>query len=132
MEKSKFIEQYATQRWGKVRNQILARRNFFAATGTVVADFHTRKSRRHGPYYRLAYYEQHRQKSIYLGASESLARQVALLLSQLQTPRRSRRPIQLLRTAVRASLRNHHARLRADLARHGLRVKGLSLLKMKR
>ncbi|MBN2578226.1 MAG: hypothetical protein JXB10_04475 [Pirellulales bacterium] len=131
MEKSKFAVQHDTLRWGLIRETILSRRNLFAASGTIVAAQRIRNGRRHGPYFHVTYRDQGRKKSLYLGASKTIACKARRLLDQLQNPRRSRRRIHRLRIAIRASLRNHHARLQADWARYGLRVKGMVVHKTK-
>ncbi len=59
----------------------------FARCGSVVASYRSRNGRRCGPYYRLAYRAEGRQRSLYLGASEELAAQVRSLLTELQARR---------------------------------------------
>ena len=122
MEKSKFVEEKTTSQWGIISDRILAEKEKFATTGVIVADYPTRCGRRYGPYYRLAYRDQGRQKSLYLGVSETLAHKVALLLDQLQAPGRHRRQIRQLRTTIRRALRRHNARLRLELAHNGLPI----------
>jgi len=63
----------------------------FARRGSVVASYRIKNGRHHGPYYRLAYTENGRQRSLYLGRSETLAQQARDLIDQLQQPRNDRR-----------------------------------------
>ena len=57
------------------------------------ADFRTRDGRRFGPYYRVAFRQNDRQRSIYLGRSQSLADRVANLLAELRRPTHQRRAV---------------------------------------
>jgi len=59
----------------------------FARCGSVVASYRSKNGRRCGPYYRLAYRADRRQRSLYLGTSEELAAQVRSLLAELQARR---------------------------------------------
>ena len=59
----------------------------FARVGSVVATYRTRGTARFGPYYRLIYRQDRRQRSLYIGRSEQLAAQVRELLHKLQEPR---------------------------------------------
>jgi hypothetical protein len=62
----------------------------FARQGAVVATWRTYRGRRLGPYYRLAYREGTRQRSIYLGRQGPLVDQVRNLLGVLQAKHRFR------------------------------------------
>ncbi len=63
----------------------------FAGQGAVVATWRTYRGRRLGPYYRLAWRENGRQRSIYLGRQGPIVEEVRLLLHQAHTSRRIRR-----------------------------------------
>ena len=96
----------------------------FARQGSVVATWRYYQARKLGPYYRLVYREEGRQRSVYLGRSGELVRQVRERLAQLQAYRNLRRVLRRSAEQTRASLR----RVRADLDRRlrswGLRLKG--------
>ena len=62
----------------------------FARQGAVVATWRTHRGRRLGPYYRLAYREDNRQRSIYLGRQGPLVDQVRRLLGTCQADHRFR------------------------------------------
>lgn len=70
---------------------IRANNHVFSRRGSVVASYRIRNGRRHGPYYRLAYLQEGRQVSHYIGRSECLAQRVRNLLDRLQKPRNDRR-----------------------------------------
>ena len=109
-----------------------------------------------GPYYRLRYREDGRQRSVYLGRAEekgtgpicakhraptkgrsgrsgkldlspSLVEQVRRMLADLQQPRRQRRAINRLRRQVCAALRAQKGRLDTQLRRFGLRLQGFEV-----
>ena len=58
--------------------------DIFSRVGSVVATYRTRGNTRFGPYYRLIYRVDRRQRSLYLGRDEDLADQVRQLLNELQ------------------------------------------------
>ena len=108
------------------------RRNaqLFARVGSVVATYRTRGNDRFGPYYRLIYRQDQRQRSRYLGRSEELAKQVRELLRQLQKPRDDRLAIQRSHRLRKATLlrlkREWQQVIRAyGLQPHGWTVRGL-------
>jgi hypothetical protein len=112
------------QPFDTIRAQILARRAIFARQGSVVATWRTRGCRRCGPYYRVAYREAGRQKSLYLGPSAPLADQVRGLLAELQQPLRYGRLLDRLAAQARASLRQANAELNRVLGSIGYYLKG--------
>jgi hypothetical protein len=124
VEKTGSVDQKANARWERVRLQIVARRPLFARQGAVVAGWRTYRGRRLGPYFRLAYREGGRQRSIYLGRCAELARRVGGLLARLQRPLRDRRLFARLKAQVRASLRLAKAELQRALAPWGIRLQG--------
>ncbi|MHB1038535.1 MAG: hypothetical protein ACYC35_29725 [Pirellulales bacterium] len=113
-----------TQPFDTIRTHILTRRALFARQGSVVATWRTRCGRRCGPYYRLAYREAGRQKSLYLGPSAPLADQVRGLLAELQQPLRYGRLLDRLAAQARASLRRANAELNRVLGTFGFYLKG--------
>ncbi len=80
-----------------------------------------------GPYYRLAYREDGRQRSVYLGREGPLVDEVRRLLADLQRPLQQRRAINRLRRQVSAALTVQKRRVDALLRPLGLRLKGLEV-----
>ena len=111
MEKPHLVDQKAAARFERVRSELLAHRLLFATQGTVVSGWRTYRGRRLGPYFRVAYRDGGRQRSIYLGRCMELARRVRELLARLQRNNRRRRLFARLKAQVRASLRRAKARL---------------------
>ena len=62
----------------------------FTRQGAVVATWRTYRGRRLGPYYRLAYRDGTRQRSIYLGRQSPLVDEVRRLLGHCQADHRFR------------------------------------------
>ena len=124
MGKTGFVDQKAAARFGRVRALVLAERGRLAVQGSVVAGWRIYGGRRLGPYFRLAYREGGRQRSIYLGRCAELARRVRELLAELQRPRRQRLLFARLVAQVRASLRSAKAELERRLAVWGIRLEG--------
>jgi hypothetical protein len=123
-EKAEFVDQKAAERFERVRERVAARPGLFAAQGAVVATWRVYRGRRLGPYFRLAYREGGRQRSIYLGRCAELVRRVRSLLARLQAPERRRRVFRRLEAQVRASLRQCKAQLKKLLAPLGIQLKG--------
>ena len=124
VEKPKTAAQKAAARAERVKARIAARAALFATQGSVVATWRTYRGRRLGPYYRLIYREDGRQRSIYLGRCPELAGRVRRVLEHLQRPRRERRRLARVAAQVRRSLRRWKDRLAAALAPWGIVVKG--------
>jgi hypothetical protein len=103
---------------------VLGRKGVFARQGSVVATWRAYRGRRLGPYFRLAFREDGRQRSIYLGRCRELARRVGSLLAGLQRPLRQRRVVRRLEAQVQASLKRFRAKLAEALAPLGIRIKG--------
>jgi hypothetical protein len=108
----------------RVREAIRQREAIMARQGTVVASWRTRQGRKVGPYYRLAWREDGRQKSLYLGPSEELAQAVRQMLADLQRPLRVDRAFLAARKQGWAALRAHKIVLARELARYGLYLHG--------
>ena len=124
MGKTGSVDQKVAARFGRVRAMVLAERGRFAVQGSVVAGWREYGGRRLGPYFRLAYRDGRRQRSIYLGRCVELARRVRQLLAELQRPRRERLLFARLVAQVRASLRSAKAELERHLAAWGIRLEG--------
>jgi hypothetical protein len=113
----------ALDRYDRARAFILANHTLFATQGAVLATWRNRKGKRFGPYYRLAYRQGGRQRSIYLGprrAADLLRR----FLAKLHLSRRRHRLYQRLQKQARASLRQVKKYLAAQLAAIGITLKG--------
>ncbi len=99
----------------------------FASQGTVVATWRTHRDRRLGPYYRLTWRENGRQRSVYLGRQGPLVDQVRSLLHEAQTARRMirehRRRTALFRETVIRPIREYVEQVFL-LFGNGLYVKG--------
>jgi hypothetical protein len=108
----------------RVQQAIRQRGAIMARQGTVVTTWRTRQGRKVGPYYRLAWREDGRQKSLYLGCSTELAQTVRQMLADLQRPLRVDRSFQAARKQGWAALRAHKIVLARELARYGLYLHG--------
>jgi len=86
-----------------------------------------RNGKRFGPYYRFAYRDGDRQRSIYLGRAGELVEEVRQRLAALHRPRTQYQAVQRLQRQVRASLRIEKRHLRSLLHSCGLRLKGFEL-----
>ncbi len=99
----------------------------FADQGTVVETWRTYRGRRLGPYYRLAWRENGRQRSIYLGRQGPVVRQVRILLHQAHTQRRIRRQARLRATQFRKDVSRPIRQYIKEIFRlfgNGLYIKG--------
>ena len=125
LEFSRFVDQCGSP-GGRIAvlEKILASEEALRHQGTMVATWRTQRGRTSGPFFRLAYRQGGRQRSIYLGRSASLAQSVQSLLAVLQGPVREARDWQRLRRAVKSALRARKAEWARELAKHGLWLKG--------
>ena len=101
--------------------------SLFDRVGSVVATYRSRDGRRFGPYYRLIYRQNQRQRSLYLGPSEQLAGQVRELLAELQ---QRRNHLRLCRRAERlrmATLLQIKREFQQVARLYGLRTNGWSV-----
>jgi hypothetical protein len=95
--------------------------------GYVVQTWREYCGRRLGPYYRLRYREQGRERSVYLGRDAALAEDVHRRLRDMQAPRRAQREADRRYKAERAVLRRLKARWEGELRKIGLRLKGFEV-----
>jgi hypothetical protein len=107
--------------------QIAARPKVFARQGTIVASWREYRGRKLGPYYRLAYRKDGRQRSIYLGRSQSLIERVRAALAALRAPLRRLRSLAKMQESIRTSLRREKIRLDGMLREFGLYLKGFEV-----
>jgi hypothetical protein len=103
---------------------IRALKSVFSRQGTVVASYRTYNGRKLGPYYRLAYRIEGRQRSIYLGKSKKILRQVRRLLEKLQKPMQTKRHLRQAQKTFQEVLKKHMAQFRIDLLKVGLQLRG--------
>ena len=103
------------------------RPELFALQGSVVAGWRHRGEKTFGPYYRLAYRENGRQHSIYLGREGELVEQVRRTLGSIQRPRAEHRAIRRLERQVLSAFRVEKIRLGSLLRPYGLRLKGMEV-----
>jgi hypothetical protein len=103
---------------------VRALKTVFARQGTIVASFRTYNGRKLGPYYRLAYRTEGRQRSIYLGKSKKILRQVRRLLEKLQKPMQTKRHLRHAQKTFQEVMKKHMAQFRIDLLKVGLQLRG--------
>ena len=99
----------------------------FARQGAVVAAWRTSRGRRLGPYYRLAWRDGGRQRSIYLGRQGPVVRQVRILLHQAHASRRLKRQARLRAARFRQEVirpLNQYIQQMFALFGNGLYLKG--------
>ncbi|MBN2579229.1 MAG: hypothetical protein JXB10_09580 [Pirellulales bacterium] len=110
-----------------ITQKILGLKNIFAHQGAVVESWRYKNGRKIGPYYRLAYRVAGRQRSIYLGKSQKLLRQVRRLLEKLQRPVKTRRTLRQAQKVFQESMKRHQAQFRIDLLKVGLQLRGYAV-----
>lgn len=101
LENDASVDEKQRARFERIRRAIGAQGKLFAAQGTIVASWKTHQGKRLGPYYRVAYRVDGKQKSLYLGVSKWLVAQVRALLSSLQALLREHRMIERLKRQAR-------------------------------
>jgi len=107
---------------------LIARRaELFARQGSIVAAWRRRGSRTYGPYYRLSYREDGRQRSVYLGREGAVVAQLRQELADLQRPWRQYRAVARLERQVETALRAEKGRLNRHLRLLGLRLQGFEV-----
>ncbi|MEN6452413.1 MAG: hypothetical protein ABFC96_18145 [Thermoguttaceae bacterium] len=104
-----------------------ARPEQFARQGSVVAAWRCRDGKRFGPYYRLAYRDDGRQASVYLGRAGLIVERVRQMLHTLQQPLRKSRMLRRIDRQARAAIRASCARVTALLRPLGLRLRGFEV-----
>jgi hypothetical protein len=100
------------------------RRETIERQGTVVSTWRIHQGRKLGPYYRLAWREDGRQRSVYLGRSEELAQAVEQRLDELQRPLRRERQLKDQIRRAWAALRAYKLVWASQLAVYGLYLHG--------
>jgi hypothetical protein len=121
---SKTVDQKLVKRRDVLLAKIREAAPALAATGSIVETWRTHQGRRLGPYYRLAYRESGRQKTIYVGKDAELVAAARSLLEELHVNERIRRTMERQQLAVRAGLRAAKAAWAQELQKSGLTLKG--------
>ena len=124
METQDFADAKQRRKYKTIRQFVLSHRALLAKQGCVVQGWRTYRGRKQGPYYRLAFREHGRQRSIYLGRSIELADRVRALLRDCQARVDEQRALQELREQARKELKRNRAVWRHELARVGLHLHG--------
>jgi hypothetical protein len=106
---------------------LATRPDLFARQGSVVASWRRRGTRTYGPYYRLIYREEGRQRSLYFGRAGGLVEEVRGRLRALQAPLRGRRASKRAGRQAAALMRASKGRLNLQLRLWGLRVQGFEV-----
>lgn len=119
--------QLVDQKLARVIALIRSRPALFARQGCVVTTWRTYQQRKLGPYYRLAFREGGRQRSIYLGTSKETSLRVEALLVDVQKPTKVKAVLRRTRASLRASLRQQKKELDGLLRDQGLLLKGFEV-----
>jgi len=120
----KTVDQNPDGRFAAIRGRIEASRGLLARAGSVVATWRTYRGRRLGPYYRLSYREDGRQRSIYLGRSPGLVERVRGLLQDWQRPVRQANEFRRTRAVLMKDLRRQKVAWHRELRAAGLYSRG--------
>jgi hypothetical protein len=129
LKKSNLDDQLETDPIRRARAYILAHPAFFSQQGFIAENYRTRNHRRFGPYYRLTFRHNDRQKSLYLGTSTAGAEEIRRLLADLQRTVQRRHNSRLLRIQIKRSLRRQKEILRKELAARGYYLKGFQIVR---
>ena len=113
--------------FGRIAERILALKDVFTRSGTIVATWRWRGQERYGPYYRVAYRCEGRQCAIYLGRCGELVEKVRALLAELQEPLRFRRELADMRRAATQALRKVKAELDRAFGALGFYARGFEM-----
>jgi hypothetical protein len=126
------VDQIVERRFQRIAEQMLAKAHLMAREATVVATWRWWRGLKFGPYWRVAYRDRGRQKSIYLGRSDVLAARVLRLLDDLRRPERERKAWSQLQAQARAELRHQKALWERELRVRGLYSRGYAVRGMRR
>jgi hypothetical protein len=106
---------------------IAAHAGLFSRQGSVNPTWRYRNGVKLGPYYRLNYRQDGRQRAVYLGREGPLVQRIRQMLSTLQKPLRQNRLYDRLEHEARSALRANNRRLTELLRPLGLRLKGFEV-----
>lgn len=99
----------------------------FRRQGSVAESWRRRGQKTFGPYYRLSYREDGRQKSVYLGRAGKLVAKVRDMLAGLRQSLRQSQAWQRCRWQVLEKVRENKNRLSTLLGSLGLRMQGFEV-----
>jgi hypothetical protein len=99
-------------------------RHLLARQGSIVQSWRYKNGRKTGPYFRLAYRDEGRQRSIYLGKSPPILDQVRRLLEKFQKPTKIRQILHQAQKTLQPGFKNHQAQFRLELQKIGLELRG--------
>ncbi|MBN2578638.1 MAG: DUF1678 domain-containing protein [Pirellulales bacterium] len=102
-------------------------KSVLARQGSIVATYRTYNGRKLGPYYRLAYRTEGRQRSLYLGKSKKIVRQVRRLLEKIQKSRNIRRSLHHGYKNLEETMKKHWAQIQVGLLKVGLQFRGFDI-----
>jgi hypothetical protein len=123
-EKSKSVAQNRPPREAAILKQVNELCRVLARQGGIVASWRSYRGQQIGPYYRLVYRADGRQRSIYLGRSGSLVERVRAIVRRCRQPLAERRQVAQLRQLARRAFRAHKKVWARQLARTGQYLKG--------
>jgi hypothetical protein len=127
LENCRSVDQRTPQILERIGDLITDEPGMLAGQGSVVKSWRYYRGRRLGPYYRLSYRAGGCQHAIYLGADEDLADEIRQLLSDLQKKQKRRRTLARIRKQAKKSLAVERGKLREELEKVGLRLKGAEI-----
>jgi hypothetical protein len=108
--------------------KINAQAHIFAHQGFIISSYRYHRGRKLGPYFRLAYRdENNRQRSIYIGPHEDIARRIQSLLDDLKAPHIRRRQFLQVFAIIRTALNRHRKQSETELNKHGLYSRGFAI-----
>ncbi|MCH7525795.1 MAG: hypothetical protein IID39_00015 [Planctomycetes bacterium] len=120
MEKTEPVD----QKLDEIQRLVESRPDVFQYQGSVVESWREYEGKRLGPYFRLAYRDGNRQRSVYLGRSVQLADAVRKLLEENHQGNVRRRELKRLQRSAKAQLREARCRWEQDLRKIGLYLHG--------
>jgi hypothetical protein len=123
LEKTGFVD----QKIDEIRQLIESRPDVFLRQGSVVESWRDYGGKKLGPYFRLAYRNQGKQRSLYLGSSVRLANAVRSLLNVSHQARSRRRELRRIQLSARTRLRELHNLWDQDLKQIGLYLHGFEV-----
>ena len=126
-EETQTVDQNLAPRWKRIFRFLGARRPLLAVQGAIVASWRTYRGRRLGPYYRLAYREKGRQRSLYLGCCLELVQHVRDALGEIQGRLREGQVMSRLIHTAKEHLAAWKDHLRRQLATIGIEMKGFEM-----
>jgi hypothetical protein len=132
VHQAKSDDKKSSDRFERLRSQILERKNLIAIDGTVAASWVNYRGKRLGPYYRVAFRENRTLRAIYIGRDEQLAKIAKDLLDELKRSRREGRWLRRMRAAARDALLRSLAEAETFVAPLGYHRRGFGFHKSRK